>query len=183
MVESGAGAPTLGFGGNAGAFATGLRPAPLVAFPVPRSPNPACRFPAPGSPVGSCTSHTGDKRTTAERMVWPHGCRPQVLHATRPHCHGSLVGHQTGARPDGLDPNAGECTDAKEPPFTSASDASRLSGILRGNRPCHSRRLSPFGTSPHLGSLSSTGITRRLQSYGPLRHPASCLACPSRGSS
>ena len=31
--------------------------------------------------------------------------------------------------------------------------------------------LLPSDIAPHLRSLSSTGITRRLQSYGPLRHP------------
>ena len=60
-VESRAGAPVVGSGGGSVAFATGLSPAPVTAFPVPRSPNPACGFPAPGSPVGSCPSHTGDK--------------------------------------------------------------------------------------------------------------------------
>ena len=31
--------------------------------------------------------------------------------------------------------------------------------------------LLPSDIAPHLRPLSSTGITRRLQSYGPLRHP------------
>ena len=45
-------------------------------------------------------------------------------------------------------------------------------------------RLLPSDIPPHLRPLSSTGITRRLQSYGPLRHPdgPACPACPSRGS-
>ena len=42
-------------------------------------------------------------------------------------------------------------------------------------------RLLPSDIPPHLRPLSSTGITRRLQSYGPLRHPGG-PACPSRGS-
>ena len=41
--------------------------------------------------------------------------------------------------------------------------------------------LFPSVIPPHLRPLSSTGITRRPQSYGPLRHPAG-PACPSRGS-
>ena len=41
--------------------------------------------------------------------------------------------------------------------------------------------LRPSVIPPHLGPLSSAGITRRLRSYGPLRHPAG-PACPSRGS-
>ena len=41
--------------------------------------------------------------------------------------------------------------------------------------------LRPSVIPPHLRPLSSTGITPRLQSYRPLRHPAG-PACPSRGS-
>ena len=41
--------------------------------------------------------------------------------------------------------------------------------------------LLPSVIAPHLRSLSSTGITRRLQSYGPLRHPDR-PSLPSRGS-
>ena len=39
----------------------------------------------------------------------------------------------------------------------------------------------PSVIPPHLRPLSSTGITPRLQYYGPLRHPVG-PACPSRGS-
>ena len=39
----------------------------------------------------------------------------------------------------------------------------------------------PSDIAPHLRPLSSTGITRRLRSYGPLRHPDG-PACPSRDS-
>ena len=72
-VESGAGAPALGSGGRAVAFAPGLNPAPMAAFPVPRSPNPACSFPAPGSPLGSCTSHTGSVGPTVAGRVAAQG--------------------------------------------------------------------------------------------------------------
>ena len=41
--------------------------------------------------------------------------------------------------------------------------------------------LLPSDIPPHLRPLPSADITRRLQSYGPLRHPAG-PACPSRGS-
>ena len=47
----------------------------------------------------------------------------------------------------------------------------------RGTRLNHSRCLSSFNIPPHLGSLSSAGITRRPRSYEPLRHPAN-PACP-----
>ena len=39
----------------------------------------------------------------------------------------------------------------------------------------------PSDIAPHLRPLSSAGITRRLRSYGPLRHPDG-PACPSRDS-
>ena len=42
--------------------------------------------------------------------------------------------------------------------------------------------LLPSVIAPHLRSLSSTGITRRLQSYGPLSATPTGPACPSRGS-
>ena len=73
FVEAGAGAPALGSGGRAVAFAPGLNPAPMAAFPVPRSPNPACSFPAPGSPLGSCTSHTGSVGPTVAGRVAAQG--------------------------------------------------------------------------------------------------------------
>ena len=41
--------------------------------------------------------------------------------------------------------------------------------------------LPPSRFAPEVRPLSSTGITRCLQSYGPVRHPAG-PACPSRGS-
>ena len=53
-VESGAGAPVLGSGGWSIAFALGLSPAPITAFPGPRSSNRTCRFPASGFPMRSC---------------------------------------------------------------------------------------------------------------------------------
>ena len=67
--------------------------------------------------------------------------------------------------------------------------------LKRGSRQNHSRKLSPFrhpstpeapapgprGPGRPAGAGSSTGATPRLQSYGPLRHPAG-PACPSRGS-
>ena len=41
--------------------------------------------------------------------------------------------------------------------------------------------LLPSDIAPHLRSLSSTGITRRLQSYGPLRHPDRARPAPRGG--
>ena len=162
-VESGAGAPAVGSGGSSGAFATGLSPAPLATFPVPRSPNPACRFPAPGSPVGSCTSHTGDE-FQQQQGSWPHGFGREELHGSRLDCGCGLACQQACRRLDGPRPRTPE---KPPPPGTRPSLPHVMrpgfSGILRGNRPSHSRYLSPFNILPHLGSLSSTGITRRRQ--------------------
>ena len=86
VVESGAGAPALGSGGSSFAFAPGLSPAPMAAFPVPRSPNPACGFPAPGSPVGSCASHTDHQDGSWEGGAGWSGS-PRPLHDSHPASH------------------------------------------------------------------------------------------------
>ena len=65
--------------------------------------------------------------------------------------------------------------------FAYACDASGIFGSNRGNRIATPVAFFPSVIPPHLRPLSSTGITRRPQSYGPLRHPAG-PACPSRGS-
>ena len=73
-VESRAGAPVLGSGGLSVAFAPGLSPAPLTAFPVPRSSNRACGFPAPGFPSRSCLrprKALGLRRKTGEAVYSP----------------------------------------------------------------------------------------------------------------
>ena len=67
-------------------------------------------------------------------------------------------------------------------PFAYACDASGHSlpfqaGIVGKATPAG---LRPSVISPHLRPLSSTGVTPRLQYYGPLRRPAG-PACPSRG--
>ncbi len=50
----GAGAPMVGSGGCSVAFAPGLSPAPVTAFPDPRSSNRTCGFPASGFRTRSC---------------------------------------------------------------------------------------------------------------------------------
>ena len=66
-------------------------------------------------------------------------------------------------------------------PFACACDASELSAPSRGvRRQSHSRRPSSLRHPSTPEALSSTGITPRLQYYGPLRHPVG-PACPSRG--
>ena len=76
------------------------------------------------------------------------------------------------------------------PSLPSVSPAPSLTHVmLRNSLPLHAgfigkatpAGLRPSVIPPHLRPLSSTGITPRLQSYGPLRHPAG-PACPSRGS-
>ena len=52
---------------------------------------------------------------------------------------------------------------------------------IRGTRPSHSQSPSPFHVALHLRPLPSTGITRLLRYYRPLRHPAG-PDWPSRGS-
>ena len=73
-----------------------------------------------------------------------------------------------------------------EPPFGPAPSLTHV--MLRNSPPLHAgfvgkatpAGLRPSVIPPHLRPLSSTGITPRLQYYGPLRHPAG-PACPSRG--
>ena len=76
------------------------------------------------------------------------------------------------------------------PSLQSVSPAPSLTHVmLRSSLPLHAgfvgkatpAGLRPSVIPPHLRPLSSTGITPRLQSYWPLRHPAG-PACPSRGS-
>ena len=76
------------------------------------------------------------------------------------------------------------------PSLQSVSPAPSLTHVmLRSSLPLHAgfigkatpAGLRPSVIPPHLRPLSSTGVTPRLQSYGPLRHPAG-PACPSRGS-
>ena len=76
--------------------------------------------------------------------------------------------------------------DGTEPPFGPAPSLTHV--MLRNSPPLHAgfvgkatpAGLRPSVIPPHLRPLSSTGITPRLQYYGPLRHPAG-PACPSRG--
>ena len=84
---------------------------------------------------------------------------------------------QTCSRPDSTEPPIGQ-----PGPFAYACDASELPAPSRGFiGKATPAGLRPSVIPPHLRPLSSTGITPRLQSYGPLRHPAG-PACPSRGS-
>ena len=171
-VESGASAPASGSDGCSVAFAPGLSPAPMAAFPGPRSPNPACRFPAPGSPAGSCASHTDHRDEVGAGPV----TRQTIAAARRPSClphrrrcaaepvHASTTPNRSGSTPSLLHVTRSE-----------------LSALRRGYRQSHSRRLSSFPHPSAPEAPPSAGITRRPRYYGPLRRPAG-PACPSRGS-
>ena len=144
----------------------------LVSSPC--SPNPACRFPAPGSPVGSCASYTDRRAIRACR--WSDSPTSSAAAARRPLCIPSRVRR------------AVEPVDASTTSNLSGSTPSLMHVMLpeslrrtRGPGIATPARLLPSDIPPHLRPLSSTGITRRLQSYGPLRHPDG-PACPSRGS-
>ena len=131
----------------------------------PCSPNPACRFPAPGSPVGSCASHT-DRREDSGRQVvglsrhhlrTRHGFRsafPSHLRRAAEPVYASTTSNLCGSTPSLLHVMLPE-----------SSPSSRGPGIATP------ASLLPSDIAPHLRPLSSTGITRRRQSYGPLRHP------------
>ena len=84
---------------------------------------------------------------------------------------------QTCSRPDSTEPPIGQ-----PGPFAYACDASELPAPSRGvHRQSHSRGPSPLRHSSSPEAPFLDGHYPRLQSYGPLRHPAG-PACPSRGS-
>ena len=181
-VESGAGAPALGSDGVSVAFAPGLSPAPMAAFPVPRSPNPACQFPALGSPVGSCGSHTEDRSTGSDGfsghrvLRWPlwkmHGFHTSPRFVLGPPSSLSTPRWCRSVRRKFVVQSDPSLMHVMHP------ESSAPTGVIGIATPV---AFFPSVIPPHLRPLSSTGITRRPQSYGPLRHPAG-PACPSRGS-
>ena len=153
----------------------------MAAFSVPRSPNPACGYPAPGSPVGSCSSHTGGAGSRQQGKRWPLEGRPQraarlpTLPSRRPRRPSSLFTPRwTGfGRQQSL-----PSENRPSLQHVMHRDSPTLAG---GNRQSDSRRPAPFNIPLHLGSLPSTGITRRRQYCRPLRNPAG-PACSSRRS-
>ena len=103
---------------------------------------------------------------------------PRLPEAARlhPRCP-SPTRRQARSRPDSTEPPVGQ----PGPSLTHVMFRNSLpfhAGFLGKATPAG---LRPSVIPPHLRPLSSTGITPRLQSYGPLRHPAG-PACPSRGS-
>ena len=146
------------------------------------SSNRTCGFPASGSPVGSCISHT-ERRSGAASSHRRSLAVPVALRAPGSQkLHGFTRGAplRRVARPvDAL----------TAPSLQSVSPAPSLTHVMLWDSPPLRAgfvgRATPAGfrpavIPPHLRPLSSTGVTPRLQYYGPLRHPAG-PACPSRG--
>ena len=174
-VESRAGAPTVGSGGDSVAFAPGLSPAPIVTFPAP----------AP-------RTRRADFRHRA--LQWDHAPRTRTAGATRAYRGGSDPRHHLRPLHGFRSAYPSRIRRAVEPVHASTtsnlyrSTPSLMHAMLpesspstRGPGIATPASSLPSDIAPHLRPLSSAGITRRLRSYGPLRHPDG-PACPSRDS-
>ena len=150
-VESRTGALTVGSGGYSVTFASGLSPAPLSRFQSPLS-EPDVRF----------------SRISA--LQWDHASRTQV--PARIVDDSMVVPYSIHALP------AARPMDALTRRLLHVMPP--VSGPLPGQAFATPGTLPPSVTAPHLRPLPSTGITRLLQYYEPLRHPAG-PASPSRG--
>ena len=159
-------------------FAAALSPAPIGPFPPPAHRTRRADFPHRALQWDHASrTRNAEPGTYAGPMV----CMPSVLRSCT--ALPALNPVQRVARPvyalttSGL-PKMRGWPDS----FAYACDASGLpalrAGILGRATPAG---LRPSVIGPHLRPLSSAGITPRLQSYGPLRHPAG-PAFPSRGS-
>ena len=150
---------------------------------TPCPPNRTCGSPASGSPVGSCISHTerqfGAASSHRRSLAVPVALRAPGSQKLHGFTRGAPLRHT--ARPVHA---------LSAPSLQSVSPAPSLTHVmLRNSLPLHAgfigkatpAGLRPSVIPPHLRPLSSTGVTPRLQSYRPLRHPAG-PACPSRGS-
>ena len=167
----------LGSGALSGAFASVLSPAPIRPFPPPALRTGRADFPHPALQWDHAS------RTTEHRFgAVPHGtggfALPRLPEAARlhPRCP-SPTCRRACSRLGGT-----------EPPNQPGPAPSLTHVMLRDSLPFQAgivgkatpAGLRPSVISPHLRPLSSTGVTPRLQYYGPLRRPAG-PACPSRG--
>ena len=177
FVGSGGGAVSVRVRCTIRCFRFGAQSGSHTPVSTPCPPNRTCGFPASGSPVGSCLSHNGapvrsgpsrfrrlcvapaPKSCTASPAV-PLSDLPPRLFTPRRH---------RAAKPASPAPSLTHVMLRDSLPFQA--------GIVGKATPAG---LRPSVISPHLRPLSSTGVTPRLQYYGPLRHPAG-PACPSRG--
>ena len=157
---------TVGSGGYSVAFASGLSPAPLSRFQSPLS-EPDVRFSRISALQWDHASRTQVPARIRGRLPWVWHPSPYSIH----------VRSRSAARPvDAL-----TTPSSSDDPFTFACDASGVSGPFTGVSGFRTPgTLPPSVTAPHLRLLPSTGITRLLQYYEPLRHPAG-PASPSRG--
>ena len=176
LVESRAGAPALGSGGDSDTFAPGLNPAPIVTFPAPALRTPACRFPAPGSPVASCASYTNRREDSGRQVVGLSRHHLRTRHGFR---SAFPSRHRRAAEPVHASTTSNLC--GSTPSLLHVMLSESLPST-RGFRHRHSRQPSSFGhrSSPEApflnrhypASSSRTGLS--ATPTGP--------ACPSRGS-
>ena len=157
-----------------GAFAPGLSPAPMVTFPAPAPRTRRADF----RHRALQWDHAPRTRTAGVIRAgrWSDSADFAADVAQRPLCTpvSSPARRRACLRLDGIEPLR-STPSLMHVMLPESSPSSRGPGIATPASPL------PSDIAPHLRSLSSTGITRRLQSYGPLRHPTG-PACPSRGS-
>ena len=177
LVGSGGGAVSVRVRCTIRCFRFGAQSGSHAPVSTPCPPNRTCGFPASGSPVGSCLSHNG-----APVRSGPSRYRRLCVAPAPRSCTASPAVPLSDLPPSLFTPRRHRA--AK--PASSAPSLTHV--MLRDSLPFQAgivgkatpAGLRPFVISPHLRPLSSTGVTPRLQYYGPLRHPAG-PACPSRG--
>ena len=130
-VESGAGAPTLGSGGDSGAFVPGLSPAPIVTFPAPALRTRRADF------RHRALQWDHAPRTRTARAIW--ACRWSADAARLPLCipTPSPARRRACSRLDNIEP-------VRFDSLTYACDASGIIALIAGSRHRHSRRPSSF---------------------------------------
>ena len=115
--------------------------------------------------MGSCASHTDRLSELGTQAVGLSRHALRMRHSIRPACPPRLrraaepVHASATSNPYGSIPSLMHVMLPESLPSTRGPGIATPVGLL------------PSDIAPHLRSLSSTGITRRLQSYGPLRHP------------
>ena len=131
LVESGAGAPTLGSGGDSGAFVPGLSPAPIVTFPAPALRTRRADF------RHRALQWDHAPRTRTARAIW--ACRWSPDAARLPLCipTPSPARRRACSRLDNIEP-------VRFDSLTYACDASGIIALIAGSRHRHSRRPSSF---------------------------------------
>ena len=131
VVESGAGAPTLGSGGDSGAFVPGLSPAPIVTFPAPALRTRRADF------RHRALQWDHAPRTRTARAIW--ACRWSADAARLPLCipTPSPARRRACSRLDNIEP-------VRFDSLTYACDASGIIALIAGSRHRHSRRPSSF---------------------------------------